>query len=284
MGLYDRAYYQEHERSSWLSGRSMVANLILLNVAAFVAQLLFDGPQERFTSALGLHDELLSKPWQIYQLVTYGFLHDPHDIAHILFNMFGLWLFGTDLEAIYGRAEFVRFYLVSIVISGLVWSGIEVMNEHNAMLIGASGGVMALMVVNVLHFPRRVYYIMGILPLPAWAMGALYALADLSGALHPGGSQVANVAHLAGMAFGLLYFQTGMNFGRFAPGGMPNFKRILRFKPRLKLHDPEKESSNLTAQVDVILEKISREGEGSLSRSERRTLEEASRKYQQRRR
>jgi hypothetical protein len=58
----------------------------------------------------------------------------------------------------------------------------------------------------------------------------------------------------------------------------------LRFKPRLKLHDPEKESSNLTAQVDAILEKISREGEGSLSRSERRTLEEASRKYQQRRR
>jgi hypothetical protein len=75
-----------------------------------------------------------------------------------------------------------------------------------------------------------------------------------------------------------------MNFGRFAPGGMPNFKRMLRFKPRLKLHDPEKESSNLTAQVDAILEKISREGEGSLSRSERRTLEEASRKYQQKRR
>ena len=130
-----------------------------------------------------MHSDLLHKPWQFYQLLTYGFVHDPHDLRHILFNMFFLWMFGTDVETIYGRAEFLRIYLVSIVVAGLAWVIFTVAatqagaddrghaEPRDRRWSGASGGIMALMAIFVLHFPRRMFYIWGILPLPAWALG-----------------------------------------------------------------------------------------------------------------
>ena len=203
---------------------------------------------------------------------------------HILLNMFGLWLFGTDLEGIYGRAEFVRIYLAAIVVAGLVWFGIEAANDAQAILIGASGGVMGLMILFVVHFPRRVFYVWGIFPLPAWALGILYVLMDISGTIHPDGAQVANVAHLAGVAFGLVYYQSGMNLGRLVPRRLSGLSgAAFRLRPKLRIHDPQDEARDLTAQVDEILAKISREGEASLTKTERRTLEEASRRYQRRR-
>ena len=284
MGIYDRPYYREERGGSWFSGRSMVVNLILLNVAVYVAQFLFDGRQELLSSALRLHADLLQKPWHIYQLLTYGFAHDPNSVAHIAFNMFGLWLFGTDLEGIYGRAEFLRIYLVAILVAGLAWFGIEAFNGSQNVLLGASGGVMGLMALYVLHFPRRVFYIWGILPLPAWALGGLYVLMDVTGFMNPGSSNVANIAHLAGMAFGLAYYQTGMNLGRLIPRRLSDLSgMVFRLRPKLKIHDPEQDARDLNAQVDEILEKISRQGESSLTKAERRTLEEASRKYQRRR-
>ena len=284
MGIYDRPYYQDERGGSWLSGRSMVVNLILLNVAVYVAQLLFDGQQERLSRALSLHADLLQKPWQIYQLLTYGFAHDPNSVAHIAFNMFGVWLFGTDLEGIYGRTEFLRIYLTALVVAGLAWFGIEAVNASHNVLLGASGGVMGLMALYVLHFPRRIFYIWGILPLPAWALGSIYVVADVTGFMNPGSSNVANIAHLAGMAFGLIYFKTGMNLGRLIPRRLSDFSGIAtRFRPKLKIHDPEQDARDLNAQVDEILEKISRQGESSLTKAERRTLEEASRRYQRRR-
>jgi rhomboid family protein len=283
MGLYDRPYYRDERGNEWLSGRSMVANLILLNVGVYLAQFLFDGRDARLTEALGLHDDLLSKPWQIYQLLTYGFVHDPQSILHVAFNMFGVWLFGRDLEGIYGRAEFTRFYLAAIFVAGAIWFGVQLASGQPGLLIGASGGVMGLMILFVLHFPRRVFYIYGILPLPAWGLAILWALADVTGFLFPSGNQVANTAHLAGMGFGLIYYQTGMNLGRLIPTRLSDLKSVVRLRPRLKIHDPERDQRNLNARVDEILAKISRQGEASLTRSERRTLEEASKRYQQRR-
>lgn len=286
MGIYDRPYYRDERGGSWFSGRSMVVNLILLNVAVYVAQFaapMFGDEGKLLTQGLSLHADLLRKPWQIYQLFTYGFAHDPTSVAHIAFNMFGLWLFGTDLEGIYGRAEFLRIYLAAILIAGLAWFGIEAVNGGQNVLLGASGGVMGLMALYVLHFPRRVFYIWGILPMPAWALGGLYVVMDVTGFMNPGSSNVANIAHLAGMAFGLIYYQTGMNLGRLVPRRFSDLSKIFRFRPKLKIHDPEQDARDLNAQVDEILEKISRQGESSLTKAERRTLEEASRRYQRRR-
>ena len=277
MGIYDRSYYQEERRSLWPSGRSMVVNLILFNVAFWVADLISGGQISKFFS---LKPDLFEKHWQFWQLLTYGFMHDPDDLRHILFNMFGLWLFGTDLEAIYGRAEFLRIYLSTIVFAGLVWVGVSAAAGSQIPLIGASGGVMGIMILFVLHFPRRMFYIWGIIPLPAWGLGAMYVFFDVIGVAR-NVDNVAHVAHLSGVAFGFIYYRTGWNLGRMVPRRLST--GMFRWRPKLKIHDPETETRDLNQQVDLILAKITSSGEASLTKKERQTLEKASRRYQNRR-
>src|SRR5262249_2124387 len=102
MGIYDREYIR-NERPSWFTGLSVVGNLILLNVVVFVAEWLL-GWQS--LEVLALTGDLLHEPWKFWELLTYGFLHNPNDLMHIVFNMLGLWFFGRDLEDFYGPKEF----------------------------------------------------------------------------------------------------------------------------------------------------------------------------------
>jgi rhomboid family protein len=286
MGIYDRPYIRDEQRSTpWGGSRSLVVNLIIINVAVWLASVIFE--KQDINGWLALKTNLFQKPWMCWQLVTYGFAHGG--ILHILFNMFFLWFFGRELEDIYGRAEFLRIYLVAIVFSGLAWVTVSAISGQPGSVIGASGGVMALMMLYVLHFPRRVLLVWGILPTPAWVLGIIFVAMDVLGfAGSAGGNaertgpQVANVAHLGGALFGFVYFRTGMNLGRFVPRRLADLKGPL-LGPKLRIHDPNKEARDLNRQVDAILEKISREGEASLTKKERRTLEEASRRYQRRR-
>ena len=181
MGLYDRPYYGEERRGIWQGGsRSMVINLIIANVAIWVVDLFSDMQLSR--DWLALQSDWLSEPWLIWQPLSYGFVH-ARDLRHILFNMFFLWWFGSGLEAIYGRAELLRIYLVAIVVAGLTWVAVQTLRGGPpALLVGASGGVMGLMILYVLHFPRQIFYIWGILPIPAWAFAGMYVLFDLMGA------------------------------------------------------------------------------------------------------
>lgn len=284
MGIYDRPYLRDEERSSgWTGGRSLVVNLIIINVVIWLASAIFE--KQQLNNWLALDSNLFQRPWQCWQLITYGFAHAG--AMHILFNMFFLWFFGRELEDVYGRGEFLRIYLVAVAFSGLAWVTITVATNQQAELVGASGGVMGLMALYVLHFPRRILYIWGVLPMPAWALGVLYVAMDVlgfvsSGRGAEGGPQVANVAHLGGALFGLIYFQTKMNLGRFVPRRLSDLAAPI-LRPKLRIHDPDKEARDLNKQVDAVLEKISREGESSLTKKERKTLEEASRRYQRRR-
>ncbi len=281
MGIYDRAYLQEEEHSgAWSPGRSMVTNLIIVNVVIWLSGAVFEA---QLVEWMALKSNLFTHPWQAWQLVTYGFAHAG--AAHLLFNMLGLFFFGRELEGIYGRYEFLRIYLVAIVLAGLVWVAMTASQMGMAELVGASGGVMAIVFLWVLHFPTRLVYIWGVLPVPGWALGTFFVVGDLLGLVSQGGGggpQVANIAHLAGVGFAWIYYRTKMNLGRFVPRRLGDLKPRLN-RPKLRIHDPETESRNLSREVDAILEKISREGEDSLTKKERRTLEEASRRYQRRR-
>jgi membrane associated rhomboid family serine protease len=284
MGIYDRDYYQEEEqgrfggvgRGGFAGGRSLVFNLILLNAAIYVADVLSG---DTISRAVALSSDVFRQPWLAWQFLTYGFVHDPHDITHFLFNMLFLWIFGSEVEAVYGKAEFLRIYLTAIVLAGVAWAA-TVTASGGPPLVGASGGIMCLMILFVLHFPRRLLYIWGVIPVPAWALGTLYVLFDLFGI--GANDMVAHVAHLGGAAFGFIYYRAGWNLGRLVPRSFSLGSLRLR-KPRLRVHEPRDPQVDLSRQVDRILEKISREGEASLTKSERRTLEEASRRYQRRR-
>ena len=284
MGLYDRDYVRDEPRGFFLGGdRTMVTNLILVNVIVYVADLLFNG---ELSNVLALKPSALKEPWMLWQLVTYGFLHAPNDFTHILFNMFGLWLFGREVEGLYGRAEFLRIYLAMIVIGGAVWLvSQQFVSVPASGLIGASGAVTGIMVLFAIHDPKRTFYIWGVIPMPVWLLCILYVAQDLRGLTMP--SQAEHTAfevHLTGALLAVIYRQTGMNLGRLVP---ERWRQGRFIKPPLKVHDPGHEGHeevDLSKQVDRILEKISREGESSLTREERRTLETASRRYQQRRR
>jgi membrane associated rhomboid family serine protease len=285
MGIYDREYYREEPRGGMFADRAMVTNLILINVGVFLEQMIFDQrpparlDEQPLLAALSLDPGFFQHPWQIWRLLTYGFLHDTENIGHILFNMFGLWFFGREVEGIYGRTEFLRIYLTTILAAGLAWLLVTAATQGSGPLIGASGGVIGIMALWVCHFPRRVIYIWGVLPMPAWALGGLYVFFDIVGLGRH--DNVAHVAHLAGAGFGFIYFRTGWNLGRLVPHRWS--LSALKIRPRLRIHQPTADERDLTSEVDRILEKISREGEASLSKQERAVLERASRRYQQRR-
>ena len=121
MGLYDRSYYRGDERGIWVGGHSVVVNLIIANVVVYLADVLSNG---QVTPWLELDAQWFQHPWEVWRLVTYGFVHVPQ-ITHILFNMFFLWWFGRGLEPIYGAAELLRIYLVAIVLAGLAWLAVH---------------------------------------------------------------------------------------------------------------------------------------------------------------
>lgn len=286
MGIYDRDYYQQSPREGISFGgagsRMMVTNLVLVNVGVYLADLFLGG---KLSQLFALSTDLPTHPWRIYELLTYGFLHDQNNLGHIVFNMFGLWFFGRDVELKYGRKELLGFYLSTIVLSGAGWLVAEKIAAPAQMtgLVGASGGIMGVLIVYALNFPFRTLLIWGVLPMPAWALAGLYVVFNILGATgQAGASNVAYTAHLAGAAAGLLFYRTGWHLGRLLPGKLP--LKGLQPRPRLQVHDPGDEEEAMAEQVDAILRKIQEHGQDSLSRKERRILAEASRRYQQRQR
>ena len=290
MGIHSRDYIRETPPPAFgrPAGLWAVRYLLIANIVVFVLQVV-TGEPGRFgnltggiTQWLSLNRTDLFPTFQIWRLVTYGFCHDTRSLQHIAINLFVLWMFGRNVEPIYGSREFLAFYLTGVVLSGLCHVGMQVVMHDPAGVIGASGGVMAVVFLTAMLFPREKVYVMFILPLELRWMAVLYAAADVMGIVS-GGSNVAHAAHLAGAAFGVLYKYNNWRI-------MPLFARWPRLKKRafsgrqskVHLYRPPRETpsrEDVSARVDALLEKISRDGEASLTDDERRFLKDASRRY-----
>ncbi len=305
MGIYDRDYYREQPPSfSIRAPRTIIVALILINVALWLANgLLTPAPRGsnelgRITEVLAVTDDTLAKPWLWWKFLTYGFAHSPSSAFHVLFNMLQLWFLGRTVEQLYGRGEFLRLYLVMLVAGSIVWAvsttlfvepeyvivqGVKTKVLHP--LIGASGAVCGIVILFVLNFPKQTLVLFPIpIPIKAWMIGVALVVMNLLGAMNQTG-QAGNTAfgvHLTGIAFAFLYSQFRWNLGRL--GDRLFSGKWPKRRPKLRIHDPSREDVELTREVDRILEKIHVQGEESLTRKERRTLETASREYQKRRR
>jgi membrane associated rhomboid family serine protease len=286
MGIYDRQYYHDDEtpRRTGSSGPKMVTTqLIIITVAIYLVNEFFF--QSKAIQDFSLGSDLFRGNWQAWQLLSYGFLHaslqERNGFLHVLFNMYFLFMFGRDVESRYGRQEMLRFYLLAIIVSGAAWLLVQILtNQQNGMLIGASGGVMAVLVLYCFNFPQRKLLLMGIWAVPAWGFGVGYVLLDVFGAAGGGSAKVAYVAHLAGAAFASAYFLLGWKLsGRDSQSGKNWFKR----KPRLKVHQPDADQKTEQA-ADKILAKIREHGEESLSKKERRIMEDYSRRMREKHR
>ena len=284
MGLYDRDYYRpEHPTWTASGSRSAVGILIGINVAVWVLDVfVLDGVITRHLAAtVGT----LTRPWMWWQFITYGFVHDPNQVAHVAFNMLGLYFLGRDIEDVYGTKQFTLLYLAMIVFGGVLWAAAETLHgaPEQLSVVGASGAISGIVALYALNFPRRMLMLYFVIPVPAWFAGVLLVAVDAYGAIaQPEGSQVAFLVHLGGAGLALIYYLAGWNFAKWVPSSFS--VRWPRRRPKLRVHAPDAdEEPNLSDEVDRILEKISREGETSLTRQERRTLETASRQYQKRR-
>ncbi|MEO1992395.1 MAG: rhomboid family intramembrane serine protease, partial [Pirellulales bacterium] len=290
MGFSERRYAYDN-RGPVMNEWTAVLTIIVANVAIWVANLIAAGTLP-INSFLALRGDLPQNPLEVWQLVTYGFVHDSGNPWHLLFNMLAIFFFGREVEALLGRSEFFRFYVTSIVIAGIAWvASVQIGQPQIAArtsLVGASGAVMAVLAMFIWYFPRQTVYIYGVLPVPAWALGVLFVVLDLQGATSKG-TNVAHVAHLAGAAFGLLYAWRGWNLGGLTDFSLHMKRRLRGMKvvhPDDEFRSPRKQQQtddeDLRKEVDRILEKIGQSGESSLSQTERETLTRASERFKQR--
>jgi len=227
--------------------------------------------------------EIQSIAWQFpWRVITYGFCHDHSSLWHLAFNMMLLWVFGRMLESILGRREFFCVYLLGVLLSGLCHLALQLGLGDVVPMVGASGGVMTLMVIAAMHFPRQKVLLMMIFPIELGVLVIGLVLLDVLG-LFDTGSHVARAAHLGGAAFGFLYQRSGLRisdaWGRVSVRARFWKQRVAR--PKIRVHRPSVDG--LDDQVDAILAKIAREGEASLSESERELLMEASRRKRKQR-
>lgn len=178
--------------------------LIISNVVAFLVSYVVPA----IIAPLGLMPAAVFGKLAIWQPVTYMFLHGG--FSHLLWNMLSLWMFGTDLERTWGTRFFTKFYFVAGVgaaVVTLVWSitPLPMADEmYSTITIGASGAIYGVLLAYGLYFPHRIILLL-VFPVQAryyvMIVGALVFLASMGA----GGSGVAHVAHLGGLAIGYVY-------------------------------------------------------------------------------
>jgi len=180
--------------------------LIGLNVIAFALQGLIGGELFANLALWPLGAEFA--PWQI---VTYGFLHGS--LMHLLFNMLGLYMFGSDIESVWGQRRFIVYYMTCIVTAAIAQLTVTAMTGSVYPTVGASGGVFGLLLAFGMMFPRRIVVLLiPPIPMPAWLFVTLYGAIELYLGITGSASGVAHFAHLGGMVGGyalITYWRSG---------------------------------------------------------------------------
>ena len=183
--------------------------LVVANVAAFLLGLAVPA----VTLRLGLRPADVVGSLALWQPVTYMFLHGG--IFHILFNMLALWMFGVELERMWGSRFFLKFYFVAGVGAALTtlllsFTPFAFADQlYYSLTIGASGAVYGILLGYARYFPHRPILLYFIFPIPAKyfviIIGAISLLSSMSG---PGGG-IAHTTHLGGLVAAYLYLKSG---------------------------------------------------------------------------
>ena len=138
------------------------------------------------------------EPWQI---VTYGFLHG--NFNHIFFNMFALWMFGLQIERIWGSQRFTLYYMVCIIGAAVTQLLVQQVSGEFYPTIGASGAVFGLLLAYGVMFPNnRIFLIFLPVPIKAKWFVVIYGGLELFFGVTSSFSQIAHFAHLGGLLFG----------------------------------------------------------------------------------
>ena len=186
--------------------------LLLINVAVFCIDL-FLGAWFTQLMALWPIGSGYFMPWQV---VTYSFLHAS--FLHLFFNMLGLWMFGSELERLWGDKRFIQFYAASVLTAALAQLIVAGLSGAVYPTIGASGGLFGLLLAFGMMFPNRtIMPLFPPIPMKAKVFVAIYGGLELLFGVTGTMEGVAHFAHLGGMLGGFLmirYWQGKSPFGR----------------------------------------------------------------------
>jgi membrane associated rhomboid family serine protease len=202
----------------------------------------------------------------VWQVVSYMFLHDGP--WHLIFNMLVLWLIGSALEREWGGKQFLRYYLVCGLGGALFFMIFDY--KTTIPVVGASGGVFGVLLAYAMLFPNNPIYLYFLLPVKAKHLVAGLVVVQLALGIS-GPKNVAYCAHLGGMAAGLLFFRSVIAHQISASRTRRRWDWFLSERH-------EKKGKQETANIDSILDKISAKGYDNLTTTEKRILENYSRK------
>jgi membrane associated rhomboid family serine protease len=244
-----------------------VKRLLIANGIVFLLQIL---SRQGFSHIFGLVPAYFMGRFWIWQAVTYMFLHGG--LFHIFFNMFALWMFGSDIERQWGEKEFLKYYFLTGISAGIL----TYLSSPRSPIptVGASGAIFGLLVAYGMMFPDRLILVSFIFPMKAKHFVLLFAAIEFMYCASGTQDGIGHFAHLGGMLVGFVYLKywprLSLKMGLFHGIGW----RVKEWHKETQ----KKEEAVFDEKVDAILDKINREGIDSLSSSEKEIL----RRYRQR--
>ena len=239
-----------------------IKTLISVNFAIFILQSI-SSSEIIFFSNFGLVPKLVWSQLKIWQPFTYMFFHG--DIWHVLINMFVLWMFGSELERVWGKKNFLRFYFITGIGSGL---GTMLFGLQSTIpIVGASGAIYGVLLAYGVMFPNRTVYLYGIIPIKSiWFVIGIGVVAFFSS--FNNFTNISHLTHLFGMIIGYLYLKRPVHFRSL---WFSVFKKVLEYRIQ---NQEEKISRSVEIERDLnsILDKINRKGFKSLTQEEEERL------------
>jgi membrane associated rhomboid family serine protease len=194
MNLFRRPFRYRYDNA--------VLFLIGVNILVFLAQQIF--ASRNISVYLAMIPIAVMNGW-VWQFLTYMFAHGG--VSHLLFNMLALFIFGSQVERHMGSREFLLYYLLTGILAGVFSFGVYwFTGAYGIQLVGASGAIFAVQLAYATLLPDSIVYIWGILPLRAPVMVLGFTALELFFSVTGFRRGVAHFTHLAGFAFGWLYF------------------------------------------------------------------------------
>lgn len=191
-------------------------NLIIINGLVWLAELVFLRFGYNLIDLLGMH-YFEAPNFSFWQLITYAFLHDDSSISHLFFNMFALFMFGGQIERLWGSRRFLIFYGVCALTAALTQQLVWYFGLHEMALlsggyateqyvtVGASGAIFGLLLAFGMLFPNAAIFIFFIpIPIKAKYFVVFYGIIELLLGIKGMASGVAHFAHVGGMIGGLI--------------------------------------------------------------------------------
>ena len=194
------------------SGHYMYDRITPVNKALIIANVLVFGVQYLRPGLLGHlfalwplgSGEAGLPPFRPWQLLTYGFLHGG--VAHLFFNMFAVFMFGSEVESLFGARRYLTYYLLCVIGAALMHLiVVQMAGMELVPAVGASGGVFGLLLAFGMAWPhRKLMLLFPPIPMPAWLFVTLYGLLELYLGITQTAQGVAHFAHLGGMLTGFI--------------------------------------------------------------------------------